>query len=395
MIRELVIHIGDPKNGSTSIQRAMQAGACQCDSVSLAVQPELNASALANSLNPNRGNAKRRAQARPRLFAEKARWVQETDADVGILSAEFFSAVAPTAVQAALSEFLPQQAGGTRILAYVRPHAGRALSGYAQRLKTGAFKGTLEDFVRYLGQAPALYYTPRFAAWQETFGAGFTLRPFIRDQLRDQDVVSDFFHHVLRGAPFVLEDIASTNESLALQELAALRQVQDRFIQQEVPRFLRLSLGAAIGQALAGQPRRYRDKLQLDRANAERLQKLFAADTRALDQQFFDRPMMAQALDQAVDRAIPEAQDICADAYFSTDQLAQLDRLATEVAALVKQRPQAWRPEYQRRNGQRLDQLGDGPGAAAKRRNAEQVWALLAEIAAQMQPAASAADGKQ
>lgn len=387
MIRELVIHIGDPKNGSTSIQKAMQAGACRCETATLAVQPELNASALANSLNPDRGNPERRTKARPRLFGEKARWAQENDADLGIISAEFFSSVDPGALQAALQEFLPDHAASARIIAYVRPHAGRALSGYAQRVKTGAFKGPLDKFVAHLAQAPALYYTPRFAPWQEVFGARFTLRPFIREELRDQDVVSDFFDQALQGAPFALEDVPSTNESLALEELAALRQIQSRFMQLEVPRFLRLSLGAAIGQALAQQPGRYRGKLKLDRANAERLQAAFAADARALDAQFFGRPLMAQALEQAVETAAAQAQTVSAEAYYPPEQLAQLDRLAKEAAALVKDRPQAWRHEYQRRNGQRLDRLEDQPDSAARRKNAEQVWAVLEETAAQMLPA--------
>ena len=70
-----------------------------------------------------------------------------------------------------------------------------------------------------------------------------------------------------------------------------------------------------------------------------------------------------------------------------------MDRISEEIAVLVKQDPKAWRHEYQRRTGQRFDRLEDGPEADAKRKNAEQVWALLDEIAAQMLPVPAQAAG--
>lgn len=378
MIKNLVFHIGDPKNGSSSIQRALQTRAWKCDSISVAPQKELNASALANSLIPARSPKKYEAQ-----FTRKKKWVEKTDADLGIISAEFFSGAEPEALLAALQEFMPAQADGARIIAYVRPHAGRALSGYAQRVKTGAFKGTLTRFVKTLEGRTILNYHARFDKWQSVFGDRFTLRPFIREQMRDGDVTADFFHEALQGAEFTLRSPEKTNESLSLAEIAAMRVVQTQWMEADVPKFLRLSLGAAIGRELGGFDGRSKTKLQLDRVNAARIRELYREDAAQLDAQFFDEPLMERALIQAVEEAVPEVQSLEATDYFNPATIDEMGRIAGEITTLVKDMPHAWRQDYHVKKGQVTGE--DIKKISRKRqKNATEVWGLLQQMAQAM-----------
>lgn len=386
MIKTLVFHIGDPKTGSSSIQKAMQAGACKCDTASIAVQRELNASALARSINPRHGNETKRRQ----QFREKARWARETDADLGVISAEFFGAVPPKALIKALEEFMPQYTDTARIIAYVRPHAGRALSGYAQQVKAGTALGTLDDSIEGQKERRMLQYAPRFQRWSKAFDDRFTLRPLLRSEMRDGDVVSDFFHTALQGAPFTLDRIPSTNESLTLEEVAAMRRVQGRLVADEVPEFLRLSLGGAIGRALAGAPGRYRTRMALSRAQAEALKALFREDATQLDQAFFGRPLMGAALDEAVEKGAADSQSLEPLDYYSEAQLQRMEGLAGEIAARVKAEPRGWRLEYQRRIGQRQDRIEDQENPEVLRRNAAEVWALLDDLIKELTPATAA-----
>ncbi len=133
MIKTLVFHIGDPKNGSSSIQKAMQRRACHAEGVSYVCQKELNASPLALSMNPKRRTAEERQKLQERLFAEKRQWAQDAEADIGLISSEFFVLVPPDKMLRDLAQHWPEFAGQARLIAYVRPHVSR----FCQDMRSG------------------------------------------------------------------------------------------------------------------------------------------------------------------------------------------------------------------------------------------------------------------
>jgi hypothetical protein len=375
MIKDLVVHIGDPKTGTSSIQKALQLGACKSETTVIAGQPELNASPLANSLRPRYGGpAKRQGQ-----FRKTAAWVQETEADLGIISSEFMAPVLPSDLKDALQEFLPEQASRTRVIAYVRPHVGRLLSGYAQRLKAGSYGGTLEQFTKQLEGQGNLMYAQRFGRWRTQFGDGFILRPFVREEMRGGDVVEDFFHHVLQGASFTLDSLPSTNEALTLEELAGMAMVQRHFRQQGMKAHIRLSLGGCMGRLLAQVPGRSRQKLRMPRALAIEIRKTYRADAELLDAEFFGRPVISAALERAEEGCLEQAQSLTAETYFQVANLATLQQLANQISSLIAARPKAWRQSYQKWIGQ-LPQDSKPLGKAGQK-NADEVWVMLQELA--------------
>lgn len=391
MIKNLVFHIGDPKNGSSSIQQAMKMRACHPEGISYVCQEELNASAMAYSIDPKRRATQEQGKKRRKLlFSQKAEWAKTHEADLGLISAEFFSAVPPKALIKALEDFMPQYTETARIIAYVRPHAGRALSGYAQRVKTGTELCTLDESIEGQKERRMLQYAPRFLRWRNKFGDHFTLRPFLRSEMRDGDVVADFFATVLGDTPFTLDAIPSTNESLSLEEVAAMRRVQGRLVADEVPEFMRLSLGGCIGRLLTGMPGRYQTKMALSRAHAEVLKALFWEDATQLDQMFFGRPLMSEALDSAVEAGLAQGQSLEPLDYYPEARLRRMEEIAGEIAVLVNAEPRGWRLEYQRRIGQRLDRIKDQPNPEALKENADRVWTLLDDLIGDMLPPAAA-----
>lgn len=372
MIRTLVFHIGDPKNGSSSIQQALQARACQCDGVSIVPQEELNASMMANALNPKKTKP---LKYRRSIDAKKS-WLKKNDGDLGIISAEFFSAVPPLVMQKTLREEFPEHADAARIIAYVRPHASRAVSSYAQRVKTGVDTRSFKSFISDRERHSKLTYARRFTAWSEVFGDRFVLRPFIRDEMAGRDVVQDFFQTVLGERPFTLTPQPRSNESLTLEEIAGMRIVQAVMNEHDVPAFLRLSLGGAIGRGLAAQKGRTKNRLALDRGAAEILLGAYRKDAEKLDKRFFSSTPMLQALEEALEEALPEPQSLEPEDYLDAAARKKLKQLSERIAKLVNERPHAWRQQYQARIGQR-PQLKQDMG---RRRNAKGVWTALDKI---------------
>lgn len=377
MITELLFHIGDPKTGTSSIQAAMQARAFDCPGLDVVCQEETNASAFANSINPSKGNPERRRE----QFLKKAKWIQSSTADLGLISAEFFASVPPHELSGALAEFLPEHSETTRILAYARPHMGRFLSGYAQRLKTGGYLGDPEGYAQNIVDSDMLNYATRFGAWADTFPDRFTLRPFVRSQMVDGDAVSDFFTHAFKGQPFTLKPMPPANEALAVQELAGLRVVQQIMTQKGIPFFLRMSFGGAMGRRMARKWRRYDTKPVLSAAHAEYIRKACLEDAIATDQRFFPEGLMQRELEKACDTASPDVQSYDAQSYFSARRVRKIEALAHVLAAEFAAFPLAWRSDYQRQLKQRFDDPKSHENHRARARSARRVWRLIDKLA--------------
>lgn len=374
MIRELLIHTGDPKTGTSSIQAVLNAGAWRCPTAQLVPQPHLNNAPLANALKSGADPDFVREQ-----FGGLRDWFADSDGGTGVISTEFLARRSPHHLRRVLTEYFPGLP--LRTISYVRPHASRALSAYGQRLKTGTFDGTLPEFCRFIATAPTLYYAKRFPAWHSVFGSGMILRPFVRSALRDGDAVADFFHHALGGASFELLPLETVNEALSVAELSGLRLVQQAWQRQTLADHHRLALGGALQRSLSTQEQRSGEKPALDQACASQLLETFRDDAAEMDRQFFARPILEEELLRSRDRACKDSQNFSADAHFSPAQQNQLAEIARDIATRIKAMPRAWRQEYQVSIAQRdPDDISDR--SPAHRKNAKAVWEALEEITA-------------
>ncbi|MDR6263263.1 hypothetical protein [Roseobacter sp. N2S] len=338
MIEKLVFHIGDPKNGSSSIQSVLAERLWTCESRTLAPPPQKNAVSLANSLK-----ADSTEQLRANLFGEVAQWAAQSDANYGVISSEFFSRMDPSKLQKALKEYLPDHVETARTIVYVRPYAERFVSTYAQRVKAGAFNEGLPQLLQLMKKGKTLKYYPLFSEWRAVFGDNFTLRPFLRSAMKNEDVVADFFHHVLEGAPFTLQKPELANQALYVKELAGMRAFQSVLIKQDIPRNLRAVVGGIIGRAIAQRPDRSGTKLALDRATAQDLADSFAKDAAKIDAAFFDDPLFQPALDAAVENALADPQSTQPKDHFPPDTIKEIRALAQQVSAQIKENPKMWR----------------------------------------------------
>ncbi|WP_417475707.1 hypothetical protein [Leisingera sp.] len=374
MIQELLVHTGDPKTGTSSIQSVLNAGAWRCSSARLVPQQHLNNAPLANALKAEADPAFVQTQ-----FGGIRDWFAAHDGGIGVISTEFLARRSPHQLRQVLAEYFPDLP--VRTLSYVRPHASRALSAYGQRLKTGTFDGSLSEFCRYITTVPTLYYAKRFPAWRSVFGSNMILRPFVRSALRDGDAVSDFFHHALRGQPFELLPLDTVNEALSVAELAGLRLVQQVWHRQEVAAHHRLALGGALQRSLSAQEERSNEKPVLDQTNVTLLMEAFQEDAKAMDKQFFGRPILSEELLRSHANATDEEQEFSAEAHFDTGQQGQLKKAARRIANLIRKMPKAWRQEYQASIAQR-DPKTLADRTPAHQRNAKAVWEALEDITA-------------
>lgn len=321
MIKELVLHLGDTKTGSTSIQKALVHRVCAAPGKSILYPSSNNHVGLAKTLTQ-----KRRFEERMPRFFRVYEAFQDSDADYGIVSAEHFQFVNPAVLAEAIDAYWPALKDRLRLVAYVRPHAEKFLSTYAERAKLGSAPESQEAFFDSKAASGVFEYAKRFGAWRATFGDRFELRPFVRARMYKGDVIHDFFKYLLGSEEFTVGQVISANTSLTAGQLALLREthaiLNSRIEDKKGPRF-REARGA-IGRILAEHIRanalgQDTGKLRLPAALADRMQDRYAADAAALDAAFFDGTPMSDALEAIHKNTIETPQSLDAADYFSAD----------------------------------------------------------------------------
>jgi hypothetical protein len=358
-VERLVVHIGDPKTGSTSIQRCLFDRRWTCPTVTLDYPPAITALPLV-ALIRNQPNKRREAKG----WKPTTDWAAHSTAQIGVLSAEQFSGVPPADLHRALKSHLPQLAARARIVAYIRPHHSRFLSSYAQRIKAGHMRKSLYAFGADPGELLILQMHQRFVAWRDEFGRRLVVRPMVRRELQDGDVVSDFLGIALNGAPFTLTAPTDANVSLSAEALSGLRWFHAALKTHEVSSAERHSIGSRVSSLVSVANPRGGTRLKLHKALYQRLVDSCLEDARALDRDFFGRPVMADALLEGEADTVDQEIKMDASVYYAPTVLSGLDKTALAVASLIKRHPEVWHKAYKRDLG-RLTPGGADEGMSA------------------------------
>lgn len=342
---QLVIHIGDPKTGTSSIQRSLKRNLLACETRTVTSWHQRNAIPLANALRE-----KADPLDRYRYF-QVQNWLDQSEADYAVISSEFFAGRNPKVLRETLSKYVPNQCADTRVIAYVRPHASRYLAEFVQRTKAGFFFGEIGDLPKQLKVRDPLRYSPRFKKWLAVFGKNFTLRPFARSQLKDGDAVADFFHEVLQGEPFQLTSTITENSAISLRALSGLRHIQWHLKKNGVKRHLRALFGGAMSNLYITEDASRMEAPHMDSRTASLIRNRYADDATLVDQQFFDAPILQDSLEQSLRNLHAEPFTLDIEALYRASEHERLTGLSRHISTRLLDARNAWITEYHiRRN---------------------------------------------
>lgn len=340
--KQLVIHIGDPKTGTSSIQRALQQGLI--DSGNGKVSGFISGKNSANAIAVARCFHGRDPERVRTAMKDLAPWIDMDSADFLVLSSEFFIDATPGVLKRAFLRRYPGLAAEMRVVAYARPHLGRTLSAYAERVKCGYTLRSFSDWLPHFIADGSLNYSTRFQKWRDTFGDGFILRPFLRNELRNGDAVADFFSLVTGDPEVAVEDLAHENQTLSLRALAGLRAFNRNMNDAGIPGRQRIPLSLCIARAVTPHPQDI--KPELDQDSIALITRMCESDAQALDKGYFGRPVFAPALEQMPSRAVGKPLDLALDAHFTRAEQADLMRHGSAVLARLPADWSRWHRFY-------------------------------------------------
>lgn len=225
--RELIVHIGAPKTGTTATQRFLTENA-----PALAARGVLYPDVCLRGYGHHDlaflvgGGYPEWATPQPRDLASLAVELDAaltSDAPLVILSSEdFFLQPDPPALRALLAR--SRSGRRARLLVHVRRQDHMAVSWYNQAVKAQGFTGTFAECER--ATARLWDYATQLAAWAEAFGDdALCVRTYERDQLVGGDIVLDVLAALDIDAAGLARSPAPVNTSLARDILEFQRQV--------------------------------------------------------------------------------------------------------------------------------------------------------------------------
>jgi len=341
MVRQIVFHLGDCKTGTTSIQTALAHRHFTLQGQTYLYPCRLNHIPLADTLRGKPDPALRQQR-----WSRIARQILESDKDTAIISAETFEFVRPESLAEAISTHFAGFDGQIRFISYIRPHAERFVSSFAEKSKQGRFNGNLDDGFKDFLSPRRITYMPRLDAWRRVFGDAYEVHPMIRDRLADGDVVTDFLRRAFRTDAVTVRDTGALNESLTVEGLIAARRLHERLRESgrctdEISRAVGWNF-AALLSTLPKSPDA--EKPRIDKALARQLRKECMEDAVALDRTFFrDAPVMVDALSRAVDRAPDSVQSMAPADHFTAEQLRIIDGFGLLLRRVMEADPAHFR----------------------------------------------------
>lgn len=343
--KTLIIHIGDHKTGTTSIQDAFATKRVTLPGRSILYPGLLDHNYLGEQAKLLAAG-KPLPNSRPGMpnLERIAEQMAKNRVDTCLLSAEAFEGIPPQALRNVIDQlFLPRFPDlKLRVIGYIRPHAGRILSTYSEQTKIGWFQGDPAGMFQRTLKSRRFFYAPRLRNWQAIFGDQLTLRPMVRSALRNGSVVDDFVATAFDDQPFEIAPAPSSNESLNLQDLMLIKYVHSHLA--SVHPGARLELGWDIAQRIGSKaPSATSTKLALHRPLARRIQDAYLEDAKAIDTEFFSNQSLFEAdLEKSVNAARPTAQSCAPEDYFSPEELRNIALLAETLAGMLGREQMDW-----------------------------------------------------
>lgn len=291
MIEDLVIHIGNHKTASTSMQKCLHEKSYEMNKEfyypeSLGGMVPYNHNYYVRSLFTSRGK-----DIFP-ILIEKIKPHKNV-----VISSAAYSYFSALLLKKHIDEVYKPLAKNIRIIWYVRPQIDWLTAAYLERIRIGTFKGSIEEYLEILN----LGWFRNGYHYKKAFGESIHFRVMVPEALVQEDPVSDLLHFIADGEDYRLLKKHRDNVMIPVQHLAIIKRYQETNYRGEEE-------GKADGYALTYL---LRDRMPIENPikyvmakdlALELSEKYFEKDSERFDKVFMgSQPFLEKALRKSID----------------------------------------------------------------------------------------------
>lgn len=334
--RQITIHLGGHKTGSSSIQYALTAARDILWENGRILYPKtgfrkVNHVGLAHEFTGKFG--KTNQESLPLLKSE----VGKAEPNHIILSAEAFENVEPKLLANKFDTFFANEFD-TSVLMYIRSPASLIISQYDQRMM---HVWDARDFDAHIAHLSKNYKMPeRLNAWEASFPGRVIVRPFSKNHLIDNDIVQDFFVRFF-GKEHQATHFARTLEPKNLGRPAALVLLMERVKNHARKNHSKYGINTAANvKKIQRKICEIAQEKINGKANITKLRwpgkalrdyyKVSIDGIRWIDDQYFKSPILEEEMDRILDATPPDAGPLTLEEALDMDGTA-IDEMVLEI----------------------------------------------------------------
>lgn len=327
--KRLILHIGMPKTGTTSIQNFLTQFGERDPETGLWYPPEGRAGHAHYGL----GMAMRDGEG-PEGFERILGQIDGApDGTTAVFSCETLSMQQPARVLECLPDrYVNSDEWDFHMVAYIRPHLDLLLSGYQQLVRTGQAPSRVEDFLRSPRAARAqIGYALR--EYHDALGDKLSVGALLKDRLPGGDVVADFLKRIEsfggKAPAYTPGEAPRANETLPPHGMALLMHARGLLPADTDEKTARQMLRRFYRQVMQRHDKES-GELELSREDLEFVQGHLQEDAKIIDEiAFGGEPVFENDLMNRQPAAKTTSMDVMS--YFSRNEVSKIDQAANRM----------------------------------------------------------------
>jgi hypothetical protein len=222
MIDELIIHVGNHKTASTSMQKCLREKSYEVDDD--VYYPETVGGPV--QYNHNYYIRSLRTEHQTDRFGHLLNLLRNTDRSKAVISSAAYAYFHGSDLKDHVEEYYRPLARNIRLIKYIRPHLSSLVSSYTELVRIGLFSDTIYNLLESpMGNRMVLHHdNPR--SLKRYFGESVEIVPMIPEALIGNDPVTDILHRIFRDHKVKIKRSHTDNIMVSAQHLSVIKELQ-------------------------------------------------------------------------------------------------------------------------------------------------------------------------